>query len=50
MYNQPPVIAMNIIDEATSYRWVYPIPLKSTAFVRLKDWVLLVERGELVRR
>ena len=34
---------MNIIDEATSYRWVYPIPLKSTAFARLKDWVLLVE-------
>jgi len=35
---------MNLIDDATSYCWAIPLPLKSDAIKALKDWSLLVER------
>jgi transposase InsO family protein len=35
---------MNLIDDATSYSWAIPLPLKSSAIKALKTWVLAVER------
>jgi hypothetical protein len=34
---------MNIIDDAMLYSWVIPLPLKSSALLALKTWVLAVE-------
>jgi hypothetical protein len=34
---------MNIIDDAMSYSWAIPLPLKSSTITALKSWVPVVE-------